>query len=518
MILDEDVCYRAVSSRDARFDGWFYTGVTSTGIYCRPSCPAITPRRENVRFFTTAAGAQQTGFRACLRCRPDAVPGSPEWNYRSDLVARAMRLIADGVVDVAGVEGLARRLGYTSRHVHRALTDELGVGALALARAQRAQTARTLIEVTDLPFTDVAYAAGFASIRQFNDTIQEVFAHSPSRLRSRASGVSRSTNSTEWSRFAPKTAKSWSSSTGRTGGSTTPITLRLPYRAPLAAAQLWNFLAGRAIAGIEATHGDTYRRTITLPHGPAIIALHQPLDKTATTVNCTLHLTELRDLTTAVRRCRRLLDLDADPHAVSQTLGADPALADVVAASPGLRVPGACDPAEYAVRAVIGQQISVAAARTVTVRIASRYGTPLEHPDGELTHTFPTPQALAGADPSDLPMTAARKRTLISLCTALSDGTVNFDVASDPTDVMAELVRLPGIGPWTAGYIAMRGLGAPDVFLETDLGVLRGARALGLPDQPRQLLVHAERWRPWRSYAVLHLWQATTTIDKENPQ
>ncbi len=518
MLPDEDVCYRAVSSRDARFDGWFYTGVTSTGIYCRPSCPAITPRRENVCFFATAAGAQQTGFRACLRCRPDAAPGSPEWNYRSDLVARTMRLIADGVVDTDGVEGLARRLGYASRHVHRALTDELGVGALALARAQRAQTARTLIEVTDLPFADIAYAAGFASIRQFNDTVKEIFARSPSQLRTHASGTSRSTNSTERSHSAPKPANLSSSSTGGAGSFATPVTLRLPYRTPLAAGQLWRFLAGRVVAGIEAADGGTYRRTITLPHGSAVLTLTRPTDPAATTVSCTLRLTELRDLTTAVRRCRRLLDLDADPQAVAQTLRTDPALTAAVAASPGLRVPGACDPAEYAVRAVIGQQISVAAARTVTSRIAARYGTSLEHPDGELTHVFPTPQALADADPADLPMTAARKRTLTSLCAALSDGTVSFDVASDPAEVVAELVRLPGIGPWTAGYIAMRGLGAPDIFLETDLGVLRSARALGLPVEPRQLLAHAERWRPWRSYAVLHLWQVSAAIGKENSQ
>ncbi|MGH3545490.1 MAG: AlkA N-terminal domain-containing protein, partial [Mycobacteriales bacterium] len=291
-----------------------------------------------------------------------------------------------------------------------------------------------------------------------------------------------------------------------------PVTLRLAFRAPLATDELWGFLAARAITGVEHGTTDVYRRTLQLPHGVASIELHRP-NTGQSYLWCTLSLTDLRDLTTAVRRCRRLLDLDADPIAVAQALSSDPGFAATLRRAPGLRLPGACDPVEYAIRAVIGQQISVAAARTVTARICARYGTPVTHPDAELTHMFPTPQALTEADPADLPMPGARKRTLRTLCTALADGTITMDAGSDPAQLFTELTELPGIGPWTANYIAMRGLGAPDVFLETDLGVLRGAAALGLPVAPRELLAHAQRWRPWRSYAVLHLWHATSNTN-----
>ncbi len=509
----KDACYRAVASRDSRFDGWFYTGVTSTGIYCRPSCPAITPRRKNVTFFSTAAGAQQAGFRACLRCRPDAAPGSPEWNYRTDLVGRAMRLIGDGVVDRGGVDGLAQRLGYSVRHVHRTLGDELGVGPLALARAQRAQTARTLIESSDLSFSEVAFASGFASIRQFNDTTKEIYGSTPSQLRERAQAVT----------AVHRPTLRHSSSTAVTTQTLIPVTLRLAFRAPLAADELWTFLAARAVTGVEHGTADVYRRALQLPHGVGLIELNRP-GSGQSYVWCTVSLADLRDLTTAVRRCRRLLDLDADPVAVAQALSSDPGFAAALHRAPGLRLPGACDPAEYAIRAVIGQQISVAAARTVTGRICAHYGSPLTRPDAALTHTFPVPEALAEADPADLPMPLARKRTLRTLCTALADGTIALDVGSDPAQLVSELTELPGIGPWTANYIAMRGLGAPDIFLETDLGVLRGAAALGLPATPRELLAHAERWHPWRSYAVLHLWHTTsntynsTTNKKEATQ
>ncbi|MGK5443405.1 bifunctional transcriptional activator/DNA repair enzyme AdaA, partial [Micromonospora sp. URMC 105] len=340
MDLDFERCYRAVDSRDQRFDGWFYTGVTSTGIYCRPSCPAMTPKRQNVRFFPSAAAAQGAGLRACRRCRPDAAPGSPQWDVRADVVGRAVRLIADGVVDRDGVPGLATRLGYTERHLHRMLRAELGAGPLALARAQRAQTARTLIETTGLGMAEIAFAAGFGSVRQFNDTVREVYGTAPSQLRVARAG-----------RPTP-------------GGAGT-ITLRLAYRPPLHAAALLDFLALRALPGVEEVRDGTYRRGLRLPHGAAEVAL----TPAAGHVSATLRLADMRDLAPAVARCRRLLDLDADPQAVDETLAADPALAPAIAAEPGIRVPRAADGFEAAVRAIVGQQISVRSARTTLTRL-----------------------------------------------------------------------------------------------------------------------------------------------------
>ncbi|HET9255098.1 MAG TPA: DNA-3-methyladenine glycosylase 2 family protein, partial [Pseudonocardiaceae bacterium] len=320
--MHEDVerCVRAVRSRDARFDGWFFTGVITTGIYCRPSCPVVPPRAENMRFYPSAAAAQQAGFRACKRCRPDASPGSPQWNERADLVARAMRLIADGVVDRDGVPGLAARLGYSIRQIERQLLAELGVGPLALARAQRAQTARLLIETSPLPMSDVAFAAGFASVRSFNDTVREVFALTPSELRARAAR-----------RHPPATPGS--------------LVLRLPFRAPLCPDNLFGHLVATAIPGVEEWHAGAYRHTLRLPHGYGVAALRPLPDH----VECRLTLTDLRDLSTAIARCRWLLDLDADPAAVDELLRADPALAPLVDKGPGRRVPRTVDGAEFAV-------------------------------------------------------------------------------------------------------------------------------------------------------------------------
>ncbi|MFP5369641.1 MAG: bifunctional transcriptional activator/DNA repair enzyme AdaA, partial [Actinomycetes bacterium] len=329
MVEDFEGRYRAVRSRDARFDGWFFVAVTSTGIYCRPSCPAVTPKRSNVRFYPSAAAAQYAGFRACKRCLPDAVPGSPEWNVRADVAGRAMRLISDGVVDREGVSGLAARLGYTERHLHRLLVAEVGAGPIALARARRAHTARLLVETTDLPVSEVAFAAGFASIRQFNDTVRAVFAATPTELR-RAR---------------------------KRHGATAPgeISLRLPHRVPFDAASVLGFLGARAVPGVEAFDGGTYRRTLRLPHGAGIVGLSDGGDH----VRCVLRLEDPRDLGAAVQRCRRLLDLDADPLAVADVLEGDPSIAPLVRRSPGRRVPGGVDGAELAMRAVLGQQVSV---------------------------------------------------------------------------------------------------------------------------------------------------------------
>lgn len=471
--LDAERCYRAVAGRDARFDGWFFTAVHTTGIYCRPSCPARTPLARNVTFFTTAAAAQGAGFRACRRCRPDAVPGSPEWDVRADVVARAMRLVADGEVERSGVPGLAARLGYSERQLHRLLVGELGVGPLALARAQRAQTARVLIETTDLPMADVAFAAGFASIRQFNDTVREVFASTPTELRHRRSGT--------------------------TGGTPGWLTLRLAARAPYAADEVLLFLGAHAVPGLEEWDGTTFSRVLDLPHGPAVVQL-SPAPDGGAAVTARLRLTELRDLGAAVSRCRRMLDLDADPAAVDDVLGADPALAPLVAAAPGRRVPTSPDADELAIRAVVGQQVSVAGARTLTARLLP-FGTPLAEPVGTLTHAFPRPAALADADLGAVGLTGARRRTVAALATALASGGIALDPGADREEAARGLLAVPGIGPWTAALVGLRGLADPDVWLPGDLALRRSLDALGSSDADA-----ATRWRPWRSYAVLHLW------------
>ena len=386
---DFERCYRAVQSRDARFDGWFFTAVTSTGIYCRPSCPAMTPKAVNVRFYPTAAAAQAAGFRACRRCRPDATPGSPEWNVRADLVGRAMRLIADGVVDTGKASPeLARRLGYSERHLNRQLTAEVGAGPIALARAQRAQSARVLIETTELPFARVAFAAGFSSIRQFNDTIRQIFATTPSDMR-----------------------------TARKGRDLAPpglIVLRLPCRAPFDGDAVVEFLAARAVPGIEEVVGTTYRRTLRLAHGAGVAELTPQPDH----VRAVLRLDDLRDLTTAVQRCRRVFDLDADPQAVAEQLGGDRILGRLVAKTPGLRLPGTVDGFELATRAVLGQQVSLAAARTLAARLVASHGAPLATPDGGLTHLFPQAEAIVSSPPEALGMPAARRTVLTALATS----------------------------------------------------------------------------------------------------
>jgi AraC family transcriptional regulator of adaptative response / DNA-3-methyladenine glycosylase II len=471
--LDVGRCYRAVAGRDARFDGWFFTAVHTTGIYCRPSCPARTPLAHNVSFFTTAAAAQGAGFRACRRCRPDAVPGSPEWDVRADVVARAMRLIRDGEVERSGVPGLAAQLGYSERQLHRLLVGEVGVGPLALARAQRAQTARILIETTALPMADVAFAAGFASIRQFNDTIREVFATTPTALR------------------------------GHTpGGGATPgwLALRLAARAPYTAEEVLLFLGAHAVPGLEEWDGTTFSRVLDLPHGAAVVQL-SPAPEGGAAVTARLRLAELRDLGAAVSRCRRMLDLDADPTAVDDVLGADPALAPLVTGAPGRRVPASPDAPELAIRAVLGQQVSVAGARTLTARVVTASGTPLAEPVGTLTHAFPRPDTLADADLTAVGLTGARRRTVHALAAALTDGSIRLDPGADREEARRALLAVPGIGPWTAALVGLRGLADPDVWLPGDLALRRSLATLGSTDTDA-----ATRWRPWRSYAVLHLW------------
>ncbi|MFF1614390.1 AlkA N-terminal domain-containing protein [Amycolatopsis sp. NPDC058278] len=471
---DFERCVRAVQAKDARFDGWFYCAVLTTRIYCRPSCPVVPPKRQNMSFHPSAAAAQQAGFRACKRCRPDASPGSPLWNERADLVARAMRLIADGVVDTEGVRGLAARLGYSVRQVERQVFAELGAGPLALARAQRAQTARTLIETTKLPMTELALAAGFGSIRTFNDTVREVFALSPTELRSRAKST-------------PQAAAG-------------ALVLRLPYRKPLCPDNLFGHLVATGVPGVEEWRDGAYRRTLRLPHGHGVVALRPENGHIA----CRLTLADLRDLPAATSRCRRLLDLDADPVAVDDQLATDPLLAPLVAAAPGRRVPRTTDGAEFAVRAVLGQQVSTAAARTHAARLVVAHGEPVDDPGGGLTHLFPSPEALASLDPETLAMPRSRRRTLLGLVSALTDG-LDLSAGSDWEAARAALGALPGFGPWTVETIAMRALGDPDAFLPTDLGIKYAAEALGLGG-PAAVVARSAAWRPWRAYATQHLW------------
>lgn len=477
MHTDVERCVRAVQSKDARFDGWFFTAVVTTGIYCRPSCPVVPPKPRNMRFYPSAAAAQLAGFRACKRCRPDASPGSPRWNERADLVARAMRLIADGVVDRDGVPGLATRLGYSTRQVERQLQAELGAGPLALARAQRAQTARLLVETSTLAMGDIAFAAGFSSIRTFNDTVRAVFGLSPTELRSRVAA-------------------------GRPSAAPGTLSLRLPFRAPLCPDNLFGHLAATAVPGVEEWRDGAYRRTMRLPHGHGIVSL-QPHPEH---VVCRLALADLRDLSIAISRCRWLLDLDADPVAVDTLLRDDPVLAPLVDKSQGRRVPRTVDGAEFAVRAVLGQQVSTAAARTLAGRLVESYGTPVDDRDGGLTHVFPEPAVLAEVDPESLAMPRSRRTTFRAVVDALATGAIDLGAGSDWHEARQRLAALPGVGPWTVESIAMRALGDPDAFPATDLGVRLAVEELGLPTAPAALEAHSLAWRPWRAYAVQYLW------------
>lgn len=550
MTLEFDTCYRAVLARDPRFDGRFFTGVTSTGIYCRPICPARTPARRNMRFFPHAGAAEAAGFRACRRCRPETSPGSPDWDVRADLAGRAVRLIADGYVDEHGVTGLAKRLAVTERHLRRLLLAELGAGPLALARTMRLQTARRLLAETSMPITEIAFASGFSSVRQFNASFQESYGQPPSALRAEAPrrgpvrwvpvrheqgslrGLRPDTGTGQMSGPDGAGPVRGTGTNGLTAGpdgaspvegtatnglpATTDgtwLTLRLAYREPFDADALLAFLGTRAIRGVETVSSGRYTRTVNAPGGPGLIELTlRPGEQRrpggaarpgSRQVLLRVLLPRLRGLGQVVSRCRQLFDLDADPHAIAAVLAADDALAPLVAARPGLRVPGAYDGFELAARAVVGQQVSVPGARTLAGRIAARSGTPLElprAPDATPTVLFPRPADLAEADLSGLGLTTSRQRTLRALATAAASGRLELDHGADPEETAARLNELPGIGPWTVAYVLMRAVGDPDAFPASDLGLRRALDRLGCePSRP-------ERWRPWRAYAAVHLW------------
>ncbi|WP_407671061.1 AlkA N-terminal domain-containing protein [Nocardia stercoris] len=465
--IDFERCYRAVASRDSRFDGQFVTAVRSTGIYCRPSCPAITPKRANVTFLPTAAAAQQNGFRACRRCLPDAAPGSPLWNTRADLAARAMRLIADGVVERGGVPGLAGALGYSQRQLTRVLSSELGAGPLALARAHRAHTARLLIQTTRMPMSDIAFAAGFASIRQFNDTVREVFAVSPTTLRDEAR---------------------------RLRGDTLPptngtLTLRLPFREPMDRGWLEWFLSAHAVPGMEQFEDGTYTRALRTPHGHATVRL--AFD--AGFVRAGLLLNDMRDLAPTVARLRHLLDLDADPVGIDEGLRAGR-----VGFSPGIRVPGSVDGPELLLRTMIGQQISVPAAVTHTTRLVESLGEPVT---GPVRYLFPSPATIAERGHEVLTGPARRTAAIVAAACALASGDLQLHAGRTIADLRRDLLSLDGVGPWTADYVSMRLVADPDTLLHTDLVVRHGATRFGID------LNDTARWSPWRSYLSMHLWK-----------
>lgn len=517
--------YRAIAARDARFDGQFFTAVASTGIYCRPSCPARTPKPGNVTFYLTSAAAHEAGYRACRRCLPEAAPGSPEWNLRRDLAGRAMRLITDGVADREGVDGLAARLGYTPRHVHRLLTAELGAGPLALARARRAQSARALLTGSDLPLAEVAFASGFTSVRQFNDTVRAVFAATPSELRASARRRPPAAGIT-----GVEPAGRRRTGTGEPDLPAVRLDVELPVRQPFDAPGVFRFLAARAVSGVElavlAEDRLRYARTLGLPHGPGAVDITATRRRGTWQLQACLHLAALADVGPAVARIRRLLDLDADPGAVDGALAADPVLAPLVARTPGIRVPGAADPAELMIRALVGQQISVVAAATHLSRLAARAGTPCASAVPGLDRLFPTPAQILAAVPAPVPgqapdparplrLPAQATAAVLDVARALDRGELPVHVGADADQLRADLLARPRIGPWTAAYVAMRVLGDPDAWLPGDVALAAGARAAGLlaPDMPkaaghRLLARRADCWAPWRSYAVMHLWHA----------
>ena len=475
MELDVDACYEALKSRDARFDGRFFTGVTSTGIYCRPICPARLPARKNVRFYAFAAAAEEAGFRACKRCRPDRSPDSPDWDWRGDIVGRALRLIGDGVSDSDGIPAIADRLAVSERQLRRLFLSELGAAPGSVARTRRAQLARRLIEESTMPLSDVAHAAGYSSIRRFNASLKAAFGRTPTELRRIA---------------APKS-----------NGAACRLTL--PYRSPFAAGHLFSYLAGRATPGVEEVTGTTYRRTVRVGQASGTIELRLDGD----VIRLAADIDSVEALAAIVRRARHMLDLDADPDAISVHLGKDRALKPQLRKVPGIRVPGAFDGFELAVRAILGQQVSVKAATTLAGRLAARFGQPLSEPVGSLTHHFPRPENLAGAAIESIGLPVRRAGTIRSLARAVADEVIVLDGTADQKEMEAALLALPGFGPWTVSYIAMRALRDPDAFPATDLGIKHALERLQISmDGQRQ-----ERWSPWRAYATMYLWSSLQT-------
>jgi AraC family transcriptional regulator, regulatory protein of adaptative response / DNA-3-methyladenine glycosylase II len=489
MEMDDDANYRALQARDNRFDGRLFVGVRTTGIYCRPICPARTPKRENVTFFRSAAAAQAAGFRPCLRCRPESSPDLGAWRGTSNTVARALALIEAGALDNADVDAFAARLGVGERQLRRLFKKHLGASPIAVAQTRRVLLAKQLIHQTLLPMTEVALASGFGSVRRFNETFQQLFDRPPAALRRKGGQIV----------------------SGEDG-----VRLELTYRPPFDWVGLVGFLSLRAIEGVEVVTPRQYARTIGLDgdFGIVTVAPSQKPDR----LIATIRFPKLTALPTIIARIRRIFDLAADPEAIAAHLGQDAALAPRVAARPGLRVPGAWDGLELAVRAIVGQQITVAAATRLAGRIVRDWGDPL--PAGldsivpGLTHVFPSAERLGAADLASLPMPRARSKAIEAMAQAIAGDSTIFESRGELGEVITRLKALPGIGEWTAQYIAMRQMREPDAFPAADIGLLRAmAGCDGVRPSPPALAVRAEAWRPWRAYAALHLWTGEAIPD-----
>jgi AraC family transcriptional regulator of adaptative response / DNA-3-methyladenine glycosylase II len=500
MQLDAARCYRALAARDGRFDGRFFVGVRTTGIYCRPVCPARTPLLRNVAFYPSAAAAAEAGFRPCRRCRPETAPGTPAWEGTSATVTRALRLVADGALDERDVDTLAQRLGIGERHLRRLFRRHLGASPVALAQTRRLHFAKRLIDETDLPMTEVALASGYRSLRRFNAAVRDAYEMAPTALRRAARGR--------------RGRRAWSEGSDRGH-----LSLRLAYREPIALPPLFDFLARRAVPGVEHVTVDTYRRVLEIDDTAVCIAVID--EGTPGAITLRVPAAAAASLGRIVAAVRGLFDLDADPQTIADALGRDALLAPILAREPGLRVPGAADGHEIAVRAVLGQQVSVAGARTLTARLAARFGrrqhdarTDAHDGADPLCRAFPGPAALAEADVAAIGVPARRAEAVRTLSRAVADGALPLSPGTDPETTREALLAIPGIGPWTAEYIAMRALREPDAFPGGDL-VLRRMAAAGAAAIPeRALVARAEAWRPWRAYAVVALWRAAATAPR----
>jgi AraC family transcriptional regulator of adaptative response / DNA-3-methyladenine glycosylase II len=487
MDLDQDACYRAVATRDVRFDGRFFGGVVTTGIYCRPVCPAKTPRRENMIFYPTAAAAEEAGLRPCLRCRPETAPDVGAWRGSSNTVNRALALIELGAMDDGDVAALAGRLGVGERQLRRLFRQHLGASPVSVAQTRRVHLAKQLLHETRLPMAEVALASGFGSVRRFNETFQTLFDRPPSTLR----------------RDAGQEAPS---------GSQDEIAIRLPYRPPYDWEAMLAFLAARAVPGMEVVRDGVYARVVAID---GLIGAVRVSQGERNTLLAAVRFPRLAALPTIIARVRRVFDLAADPQAINSHLASDPALAPLVAARPGLRAPGGWDGFELAMRAVLGQQVTVGAAIRLAGDLVKTYGEPAALSatgDPALTHAFPTPERIAAADLLHLGMPGARARALSTVAAAVAADPQLLGLNRSLEDAIARLRALPGVGEWTAQYIALRGMREPDAFPAADIGLMR---ALAAPDGTRpsalELLARAEVWRPWRAYAAQHLWAAVPT-------
>ncbi len=485
---DREVCYRALQSRDGRFDGLLFVGVTSTGIYCRPVCPARSAKFENCRFFGSAAAAQEAGFRPCLRCRPETAPDLASWRGTSNTVSRALALITDGALDGEGarLESLAERLGMGDRQLRRLFLQHLGASPIAVAQTRRVLFAKQLIHETRMSMTEVAMAAGFGSVRRFNEIFRDLFHRPPSALRRKTSGSSPHADA--------------------------GVTLRLRYRHPYDWVAMIGYLQARAIAGLEVVDKDAYHRTVELDGATGTVEVsHLPQRDS---LQATIRFPDVRALPAIVTRVRRLFDLGVDIETIDAHLSADPRLAPLVARRPGLRAPGGWDGFELAVRAVLGQQISVGAARQLAGQLVALHGTELA--DGasvsvhaSLSRVFPTAKRLASVEAIGLDIPRARQASLKALAGATVADPHLFRPFGTIEEAIVRLRAIRGVGEWTAQYIALRALRETDAFPATDVGLLRGAALMdGERSSSAGLLDRAETWRPWRAYAAQHLWAA----------